>query len=331
MGHRVLIDFANFMYVNSHFVITTSALVWLYLRHNDRFYFVRNMFVVAMGLALVGYLLLPTAPPRFFPELGFVDTLAYYVNVKHDSGLVTLFFNPYAAVPSMHVAFSLLVAVPALLIVKRKVSRCSGRSTRLLVTFVVVVTGNHWLMDALAGAAVAGDGRDRVGARARPGCGRRPGRGSPRGRRWNRAHLMAPERTRRHATRPEPRRLASERARADRRGVSRERARAPGRVAAHAELDLAHRASPSTSRPRCSSRNDCSSSPASRSSSAASWTRSTGATRACRERARSSARSSTRRSTGSRRGSCSPRSARTSPRAATSSRPRRSWWLCSAR
>ena len=58
MGHRFLIDFANFMYVNSHFVITTSALVWLYLRHNDRFYFVRNMFVVAMGLALVGYLLL---------------------------------------------------------------------------------------------------------------------------------------------------------------------------------------------------------------------------------------------------------------------------------
>ena len=52
MGQRVLIDFANFMYVNSHFVITTSVLVWLYLRHNERFYFVRNMFMVAMGLAL---------------------------------------------------------------------------------------------------------------------------------------------------------------------------------------------------------------------------------------------------------------------------------------
>ena len=55
MGQRVLIDMANFMYVNSHFVMTTGALVWLYLRHNDRFYFVRNMFMVAMGLALVGY------------------------------------------------------------------------------------------------------------------------------------------------------------------------------------------------------------------------------------------------------------------------------------
>jgi membrane-associated phospholipid phosphatase len=155
MGHRFIIDFANFMYVNSHFVITTSALVWLYLRHNDRFYFVRNMFVTAMGLALVGYLLLPTAPPRFFPELGFVDTIAYYVNVKHDSGFVTLFFNPYAAVPSMHVAFSLLIAVPALLTVRRKVFKVLWAVYPLVVSFVVVVTGNHWIMDALAGAAVA--------------------------------------------------------------------------------------------------------------------------------------------------------------------------------
>ena len=120
MGQRALIDFANFMYVNSHFVMTTTVLVWLYLRHNERFYFVRNMFMVAMGLALVGYVLMPTAPPRFFPELGFVDTIAYYVNVQHDSGLVALFFNPYAAVPSMHVAFALLISIPTMLIVKNR-------------------------------------------------------------------------------------------------------------------------------------------------------------------------------------------------------------------
>jgi PAP2 superfamily protein len=156
MGQRVLIDMANFMYVNSHFVMTTGALVWLYLRHNDRFYFVRNMFMVAMGLALVGYVLLPTAPPRFFPELGFVDTIAYYVNVKHDSGLVALFFNPYAAVPSMHVAFALLISVPALLVVRNRVAKVLWGVYPLLVAFVVIVTGNHWFMDAVAGAVVAG-------------------------------------------------------------------------------------------------------------------------------------------------------------------------------
>ena len=156
MGQRALIDVANFMYVNSHFVMTTGALVWLYLRHNDRFYFVRNMFMVAMGLALVGYVLMPTAPPRFFPELGFVDTIAYYVNVKHDSGLVTLFFNPYAAVPSMHVAFALMVSVPAMLVVRHRVAKVLWGAYPVLVTFVVLVTGNHWVMDAVAGAFVAG-------------------------------------------------------------------------------------------------------------------------------------------------------------------------------
>jgi len=156
MGQRVLIDMANFMYVNSHFVMTTGALVWLYLRHNDRFYFVRNMFMIAMGLALVGYVLMPTAPPRFFPELGFVDTIAYYVNVKHDSGLVALFFNPYAAVPSMHVAFALMISIPALLVVRSRVAKVLWAAYPLVVTFVVIVTGNHWFMDAVAGAFVAG-------------------------------------------------------------------------------------------------------------------------------------------------------------------------------
>ena len=61
-----IIDIANFAYMNSHFVVTTVFLVWLYLYRNDSYYFVRNMFMVAMGLALVGYTLMPTAPPRFF-------------------------------------------------------------------------------------------------------------------------------------------------------------------------------------------------------------------------------------------------------------------------
>ena len=156
MGQRALIDFANFMYVNSHFVITTTVLVWLYLRHNERFYFVRNMFLTAMGLALIGYVLMPTAPPRFFPELGFVDTIAYYVNVKHDSGLVALFFNPYAAVPSMHVAFALMISIPTLLIVRNPVAKVLWALYPLVVTFVVLVTGNHWFLDAVIGAVVAG-------------------------------------------------------------------------------------------------------------------------------------------------------------------------------
>ena len=78
------------------------------------------------------------------------------MNVKHDSGFVALFFNPYAAVPSMHVAFSLIVAIPTMLIVRRRILKVIWAFYPLLITFVVIVTGNHWVMDAIAGAAVAG-------------------------------------------------------------------------------------------------------------------------------------------------------------------------------
>src|SRR5437762_9329513 len=73
------------MYFNSHFVITTSFLVWLYLFRSDRFNFVRNMFLVAMGLALLGYALFPTAPPRMFPGAGFTDTIKAFTNTSQDS------------------------------------------------------------------------------------------------------------------------------------------------------------------------------------------------------------------------------------------------------
>ena len=108
-----LVDFANFMYLNSHFVITTGFLAWLYLFRNDHFYFVRNMFMVAMALALACYALYPTAPPRLMPGEGFTDTIATFTGVAQDDKTTSLLVNQYAAVPSMHIAFSLMIAVPA--------------------------------------------------------------------------------------------------------------------------------------------------------------------------------------------------------------------------
>jgi hypothetical protein len=150
-----LIDFANFMYLNSHFVITTAFLAWLYLFRNEHFYFVRNMFMVAMVLALVGYALYPTAPPRLMPGEGFTDTIASFTGVAQDSGTAGLLVNKYAAVPSMHIAFSLMIAVPAVALSRLTISRTLWSAYPLLVLFVIVATGNHFWLDAAAGAAVA--------------------------------------------------------------------------------------------------------------------------------------------------------------------------------
>jgi hypothetical protein len=136
-------------------VITTGFLVWLYLFRNHAFPFVRNMFMVAMGLALVGYTLVPTAPPRLFEEVGFVDTITQYAQVNHDSALVSVFVNPFAAVPSMHICFSLLISIPAVLVVRNRVIRAFWVLYTPLVFFVIIVTANHFWVDAAAGAAVA--------------------------------------------------------------------------------------------------------------------------------------------------------------------------------
>jgi hypothetical protein len=153
--HRWIIDFANFMYMNSHFVVTTAFLVWLYIFRNRHFYFVRNMFMVAMGLAIVGYALFPTAPPRLFPQDGLVDTITQYAQVNHDSGLVRLFINPYAAIPSMHVAFSTMIGVSGVLISRHWYSKALWAAYPVLVFWVVVVTANHFWIDGAAGLLVA--------------------------------------------------------------------------------------------------------------------------------------------------------------------------------
>ena len=172
IDHRWIIDFANYMYMNSHFVVTTAFLVWLYVFRNQNFYFVRNMFMVAMALAIVGYALVPTAPPRLFPQEGFVDTITDFAQVNHDSGLVKLFINPYAASPSMHVAFSTMIGVTGVLVSRHRVTKVLWAAYPFLVFWVVVVTANHFWIDGAAGLLVAvlsALAAREVLARARPG------------------------------------------------------------------------------------------------------------------------------------------------------------------
>jgi len=169
-GQEWLIDSASWMYINSHFSITLGSLVYIYLFHNSSFYFVRNMFMVAMSLALVGYVLYPTAPPRFLPEWGFTDSVSDFTGIPQDDVKVNALFNPFAAVPSMHVCFALMIAVPIARLAKHRSTRVVWTIYPLVVIFVIVATGNHFITDAILGAltaAVAAAAARRM-ARARP-------------------------------------------------------------------------------------------------------------------------------------------------------------------
>lgn len=152
---HVIVDVGNWMYVNAHLFITIGFLVWLYLRRNDAFYFVRNMFMVSMGVALVLYMAYPTAPPRFFPEWGFTDTVSHLYG-SEAANSASVLYNPFAAVPSMHVAFALMISVPGYILVRNRFAKTFWLVYPLIVTCVVVVTANHFWIDAVFGAMVAG-------------------------------------------------------------------------------------------------------------------------------------------------------------------------------
>ncbi|HWB70203.1 MAG TPA: phosphatase PAP2 family protein [Solirubrobacterales bacterium] len=166
-----LIDVANQIYLNAQFSIALAFLVWLYLFRNESYYFVRNMFVVAMGLALIGYTFYPTAPPRMFPEHGFVDTIVDFSNVNHDSALAKIFINPYAAVPSMHCAFALMIGGTGVMVCRSRFARAFWAAWPLIVSWVTIVTANHYWVDAVLGWGVAVTSAfvaARLLARARP-------------------------------------------------------------------------------------------------------------------------------------------------------------------
>ena len=155
LNYQWVIDVANFMYMNSHFVLTTGFLVWLYLFRNDEL-LLRPQHVHGRDGAGAGRLHAACPPRRRgFPEDGFVDTITAYAQVNHDSGLVKIFVNPYAAIPSMHCAFALMIGITGAMISRHTVTRVFWCIYPLLVFFVVVVTANHFWLDGAAGALVA--------------------------------------------------------------------------------------------------------------------------------------------------------------------------------
>jgi membrane-associated phospholipid phosphatase len=157
---HLLMDASSWLYVNAQTTVTVGGLVYLYLCHNRSFYFVRNMLMIAMAIALVGYAVFPTAPPRFMPEWGFFDPVANDTGMRIDTGhggggMTAALTNLYAAVPSMHVAFALLIGWPLARLARWRVLRVVWLLYPLLIAFVIIVTANHFIIDALLGALTA--------------------------------------------------------------------------------------------------------------------------------------------------------------------------------
>jgi hypothetical protein len=152
---RVLETLVSWTYWNSEFTVIGLALLWVYFRRNAAFTRFRNTILLANVLGLLGYVFLPTAPPRFFTSMGFTDTLGQFGGLNHGSGLVQLAANPYAAMPSLHSADALIVGVILASVVRSPFAKAVWVLWPAWVWFAVMATGNHFWLDVLAGIVLA--------------------------------------------------------------------------------------------------------------------------------------------------------------------------------
>ncbi|GGU53278.1 inositol phosphorylceramide synthase [Streptomyces albospinus] len=148
-----LIVSMNYYYATLHFIVTIGVLIWLYHWHPGRYAAARLALFATTGIALVGYYFYPLAPPRLMPDGGFVDTV-----IEHGtwgsmaSGNLASMSNQYAAMPSMHIGWSLWCGLTIALLAKPVWGKVLGLLYPATTLTVIVSTANHFWLDALGGA-----------------------------------------------------------------------------------------------------------------------------------------------------------------------------------
>lgn len=147
MGNQTIIMALNRYYFIAHFLGTALVLTWVFARHRHIYGRVRRvLFAVTIG-GLALHVVFPLAPPRWFPEIGFVDTLQTFGPKVYDSAAVTSTANQIAAMPSLHVAWALIAAWAVVTSLHSRWRWLVAIHPTVMV-LAVVITANHWWLDA---------------------------------------------------------------------------------------------------------------------------------------------------------------------------------------
>ncbi|WP_427164701.1 phosphatase PAP2 family protein [Streptomyces sp. C1-1] len=145
----------NYYYATLHFIVTIGVLVWLYVRRSGHYRSVRTALYTATLLALIGFAFCATAPPRFLAGQGFIDTVVvHHTWGSWASGDVASLSNQYAAMPSVHIVWSAWSGLTVAFLARRTWVRVLGVCYPLATLTVILATANHFVTDAVAGAAI---------------------------------------------------------------------------------------------------------------------------------------------------------------------------------
>ncbi|MEU0968152.1 phosphatase PAP2 family protein [Streptomyces sp. NPDC005917] len=142
----------NYYYATLHFVVTLGVLVWLYRSHPGRYAAARLALFATTGVALLGYYLFPLAPPRLMNGDGFIDTvMVHHTWGSMASGDLKHMSNQYAAMPSMHIGWSLWCGLTIFALASLPWVRVLGLLYPTATLLVIVATANHFWLDAVGG------------------------------------------------------------------------------------------------------------------------------------------------------------------------------------
>jgi PAP2 superfamily protein len=153
LGVPDLVQAMNVFYFVGHFILTGIFFTWLYFRSREGFRSVRNAFLIATAISLFIHWKFPTAPPRL-AGIGLTDTLRAFSGIDIGSPHSSPFSNPVAAVPSLHAGFALGVAYGVVKYARPLALKVLGALYPIVVVLTIVVTGNHFILDAIAGMLV---------------------------------------------------------------------------------------------------------------------------------------------------------------------------------
>jgi PAP2 superfamily len=148
-----LVRALNVFYFVGHFLLTAVFFVWLYRRSHDGFRLFRDAFLVATFVAFLIHWQFPTAPPRL-AGVGLLDTLRVFSGIDIGSSATESYYNPVAAVPSLHAGYALGVGIGLWRYARLRGTRVVAVVYPALVVLTIVVTGNHFVLDAIAGMVV---------------------------------------------------------------------------------------------------------------------------------------------------------------------------------
>lgn len=154
LDHHWAVTLANWVYIYGHWPVVALTLGWLFVKHREMFPVFRSAMLLSGAMGIVVFVLFPMAPPRFLGDLGFVDTVTIHSEAYRVLQPPSL-TNQFAAMPSLHVGWNLLMGIAIVSFASGRVWKVFGVLMPIAMYAATIVTANHYFLDGVVGSALA--------------------------------------------------------------------------------------------------------------------------------------------------------------------------------